>query len=107
MATIREVLKSKLDRFNVDVTDIDLDAMIIEAGLIDGSGEYTVDTVLVTKKALTTIIPELLVSPSISEGGYSIKWDVNGLKEYYAILCEETGEQNKLSPKVKNISNRW
>ena len=46
---------------------------------------------------------------NVSEGGYSISWNMEAVKLYYAALCNELGKENVLvaRPKVRNRSNIW
>lgn len=108
MATIKDIAKVKLERYGFDANDIEIDAFLIQAG-IDGGTEYNViDSEISLKKILYTAIPELLLSPSVSEGGFSKKWDSQSVKAYYKLLCNELGYPDKLGgPKIKDISNRW
>ena len=46
---------------------------------------------------------------NVSEGGYSISWNMEAVKLFYHALCNELGEENVLvgRPKVRNRSNYW
>lgn len=109
MATIRQIVTARLERFGIELQEIEVDAALIEAGLEDGSDEFTADSINYVKKAIVTIIPDILLYPQISEGGYSKQYNVEALKTYYGILCGELGIENKLTPKPKvvNGSNLW
>ena len=49
------------------------------------------------------------VMQNVSEGGYSISWNMDAVKLYYNALCSELGEENVLlsRPKVRNRSHLW
>jgi hypothetical protein len=49
------------------------------------------------------------VMQNISEGGYSISWNMEAAKLFYNSLCSELGLENVLvgRPKVRNRSNLW
>lgn len=45
---------------------------------------------------------------NITEGGYSISWNMQAVKLFYATLCAELGVNNvTLRNKVRNKSNIW
>lgn len=54
-------------------------------------------------KEFTTILP----LANVSEGGYSISWNMDAVKLWYNALCEELGESNITKPKVKGHSDLW
>lgn len=103
--TTSEFIQAKLASFNITLSDIEMEALLVDNGLTELS-EYESKA---AKTALLNIIPELLLKPDISEGGFSIKWDKGAIEKYYALLCQELGVQNKLiqKPKVSNKSNSW
>ena len=45
--------------------------------------------------------PLLLYSVSISESGFSMSWNLQGIKDYYSFLCKEYGLKDELSNKPK------
>lgn len=49
------------------------------------------------------------VLQNVSEGGYSISWNMDAVKLYYNALCSELGEENVLlaRPKVRSRSHLW
>ena len=46
---------------------------------------------------------------NVSEGGYSVSWNMDAVKMYYNALCHELGKDNVLAtrPKIRNRSNIW
>ena len=44
---------------------------------------------------------------NVSEGGYSVSWNMDAVKLFYAALCEELGLENVLAVKIRNRSNYW
>lgn len=103
--TVAEFIQAKLASFNVELSNIEMQALLVDNGITESS-EYESK---LAKTVLTAIIPELLLKPDISEGGFSINFDKLAIEKYYAILCQELGIQNKLvqQPKVSNKSNLW
>ena len=53
--------------------------------------------------AIAKFIPSLLLrATSISESGFSMSWNIQGIKDYYSFLCKKYGLKDELSnnPKV-------
>ena len=52
--------------------------------------------------AMAEFIPSLLLrATSISENGFSMSWNIQGVKEYYSFLCKKYGLEYTLSDKPK------
>ena len=104
---LKDYIKDKLSSFGYDLSTNELNALMIDNS-IDDTDDY--ESIL-AKKVIANIIPELLLIPeSVTEGGYSVKYNREGLLTYYNILCEDLGIENKLvekQPTIKNLSNRW
>lgn len=49
------------------------------------------------------------VLQNVSEGGYSVSWNMDAVKLYYNALCSELGAENVLlaRPKVRSRSHLW
>lgn len=49
------------------------------------------------------------MTQNVSEGGYSISWNMDAVKLFYAALCNELGVENVLvnRPKIRDRSNCW
>lgn len=99
--TNSEYLFASLSRFNVNSNDIDV--MLLEAGL-DGSASVDIAA---CKEAIYNGISKVIPLANVSEGGYSIIWNMEAVKIYYAQLCKELGKENVLQPIVRNKSNLW
>lgn len=104
MKTI-DFIQAKLASFNVELSDLELKALLVDNG-INELDDYETKA---AKKALVGIIPEILLKPDITEGGFSIKWDKGAIEKYYGMLCKELGLKNQLiqQPKVVNKSYLW
>ena len=46
---------------------------------------------------------------NVTEGGYSVSWNMDAVKLFYNALCNELGKENVLfsRPKIRNKSNIW
>ena len=107
--TIGNYIQAKLKRFQFSMADDELEAVLADKGLMPEM-VYTPELGNTVKKALISIIPELLLAPDISQGDYSIKFKVDGIKAYYSMLCKETGDPDVFNPTLDTIvdkSNIW
>lgn len=97
--TIREYITSKFQTFGINVSEADLIDMLNDTDFTaedDANGK----AVNVANIAITEFIPSLLSrATSISESGFSMSWNLDGIKEYYSVLCKRYGLDNKLSGK--------
>jgi len=83
--------------------------MLANAGLV-AADTYTSFHNVIIKTAFVSIIPELLLRPDITEGGYSEKYDKGAIKTFYSMLCGELGLVDVFAvsqPVVRNMSNSW
>ena len=101
IATNNEYILAVLSRF--DVTQTDIDVMLLEAGL---TGSASVD-VTACKTAIYKGFTIMLPLANVSEGGYSNSWNMEAIKWYYNQLCKELGESNVLQPEIRNNTNIW
>lgn len=105
---IADYIKSKLGKFGMIIDDNEIEALLLKNSIALNE-TYTVDSVDRTERALYDFIPELLVVSAVSEGGYGISYDREGILDYYALLCHNLGLENRLGkqPKVRNKSYMW
>ena len=106
MTTISVFIKAKFEKFGVNISDSEIEFAGLNFGF-DPTEELTVSNTTSAKLAIVSMIPEMLLIPNKSEGGYSISMNNPGMKDYYSFLCDELGIENKLIPKVRNRSNHW
>lgn len=105
--TNREYLHKALAGLRVKDDDIDL--ILLKAGL---RGEAEADARacdLATYNRFSVVLKAGLYN--VSEGGYSLSWNIEAVKLYYTALCNELGLEDVLTtkrpPRVRNRSNRW
>lgn len=98
-----EYINACLEGFNVSENDIDI--ILLKAGL---NGQDPIDTTA-CDNAIYNRLSVILKSAShnIGEGGYSISWNFEAVKLYYAALCNELNKPNVLTSKIRNKSNLW
>ena len=103
--TNKEYLTKSLNGLNVNEDDIDI--ILVKAGLnADDVVDVKVCDVAVYNR-MSVVLKGML--QNVSEGGYSISWNMDAVKMYYNALCNELGKENVLvaRPKVRNRSNMW
>ena len=103
--TNKEYLTKLLTGLSVSEDDIDI--IILKSGL-DANVDADVQS---ADKAVYNRMSVVLkgATQNISEGGYSISWNMEAVKLFYNSLCNELGLENVLvgRPKVRNRSNFW
>lgn len=100
ITTNKEYLTAKLGKFGLSADDID--AIILENPSLSGALDVNA-----CKLAMYSSMSSILPAADISEGGYSITWNIDALKLWYSSLCTELGKSNALKPKVRNRSKYW
>lgn len=91
----------------LNVSDSDIDIILLRAGLeSDVVADAKVCDMAIYKR-MSAVIKGVM--QNVTEGGYSISWNMDAVKLFYAALCNELGVENVLvgRPKVRNRSNMW
>jgi hypothetical protein len=92
-----DYIKQKFQTFGIRLSEVDL--LDISLGLDE---EVTTDNKLKVDVAIVKFIPSLLLrAQSISESGFSMSWNIQGIKDYYSWACKEYGLKDELSNKPK------
>lgn len=97
-----------LGKFGLSEEDIEF--ILTEADLDPDATVTTSEQKVLLKTAMYHHIPLLIAGlQNVSEGGYSVSWNIEGLKLWYALLAGELGLTDLLivGPKVRDASNRW
>lgn len=105
MITNKDYLIKSLDRFDVDEDMMDI--ILLKAG-IDPESKVDVDACdRAVFGGLSIIVAS--TTQNISEGGYSISWNMEAVKAYLSSLARELGEEDpfKIVPKIVDRSNIW
>ncbi|HEY1055014.1 MAG TPA: DUF6706 family protein [Emticicia sp.] len=106
---LSDYIKSKLARYSVTISDNELAGLLLKSEIETGE-EYSASTSQKADLALYAFIPELLLMPAISQGGFSIKYDREGILAYYRMLCSDLNLPDKTAatvPNVKDMSRRF
>jgi len=102
--SIKEYISSKFQSFGIQVSEADLLDMSLNANAnVDDDVEP--DTIGSISVAMALFIPSLLLrASSISESGFSMSWNIQGIKDYYSLLCKKYGLKDELNdnkPKIR------
>ena len=99
-----EYLKQKFQSFGISLSEADLLDVSLHSGVSsdDAVGKTNIDAVSV---GIAKFIPSLLLrATSISESGFSMSWNIEGLKQYYAYLCRTYGLKDEINTDKPTIT---
>lgn len=101
--TNKEYITKTLEGFGL--TEDDVSIILLKAEL-EGGAQVEIN------KADNAIYERFSIilkgtTQNVSEGGYSVSWNIPALKMYYSQLCHELKKPNALKPKIRNKSNYW
>lgn len=102
--TYREWMSAMGAKFNMSEADVEL-ILVNQAGIISDPDE-TVDVVK-AKTALCKEFAMVLPMANITEGGYSISWNMEAVKMWYRLTAAELGLTDATAPRIRNRSNVW
>lgn len=99
--TVNEYISQKFQAFGINLSEADLLDMCLNSK-ISGEGEMNQDCYDRVSVVIAKFIPSLLLrATSISESGFSMSWNIPGIKDYYSLLCKQYGLKDELSNKPK------
>ena len=102
--TVNDYIQQRFQTFDIQLSEADFFDMCLNAN-ISGEDEMNEDCHGRVSVAIAKFIPSLLLRPtSIGESGFSMSWDIKGIKDYYSFLCKKYGLKDELNtdkPKVK------
>nr|DAT59418.1 MAG TPA: hypothetical protein [Caudoviricetes sp.] len=99
--TVNGYIQQKFQTFGIQLPEADLLDMCLNAK-ISGEDEMDQDCYVRVSVAIAKFIPSLLLrATSISESGFSMSWNIQGIKDYYSFLCKQHGLKDELSNKPK------
>lgn len=102
--TVKEYISDKFQTFGIQLSEADLLDISLNAkkGLED---EVSQDNIVSVSVAMARFIPSLLLrATSIGESGFSMSWNIDGIKDYYSMLCRQYGLKDELNdnkPKIR------
>ena len=101
---VRKYISDKFQSFGIQVSEADLLDMSLNAKM-DVDDDVTADGLNAISVAIARFIPSLLLrATSISESGFSMSWNTQGVKDYYSLLCKKYGLKDELNdnkPKIR------
>lgn len=108
--TVTDYIESKFRTFGISMSEADL--LDVWTG---NNAELSAENKSDVEIAMAGFIPQLLLRPtSVSEGGVSLSFNVQAIKDYYAFLCKKYGLEDLLNSKpiseistITDISDRW
>ncbi len=99
--TVNEYISQKFQTFGIQLSEAELLDMCLNSN-ISGEDEMNEDCYDRVSVAIVKFIPSLLLrATSISESGFSMSWNIQGIKDYYSFLCKQYGLKDELSNKPK------
>lgn len=99
--TVNDYIQQKFQTFGIQLSESDLLDMSLNSK-ISGEDEMNEDCHTRVSVAIAKFIPSLLLrATSISESGFSMSWNIQGIKDYYSLLCKQYGLKDELSNKPK------
>ena len=99
--TVNDYIGQKFQTFGIQLSEADLLDMCLNSK-INGEDEINQDCYVRVCVAIAKFIPSLLLrATSISESGFSMSWNIQGVKDYYSWLCKQYGLKDELSNKPK------
>ena len=101
--SIKEYISSKFQSFGIQVSEADLLDMSLNAH-VDIEDDVDADVIDNISVAIARFIPSLLLrATSISESGFSMSWNTQGVKDYYSLLCKKYGLKDELNDNKPKI----
>ncbi len=104
---VSDYIKQTFKDFGIVLSDANLLTILLPLE-INGEDEINCDNIGIVSVGMTKFIPSLLLrgnSKSVSENGHSKSqsWDMQGIKDYYFLMCQRYGLKDELNadkPKV-------
>lgn len=100
----REWITASTARLNISAADVELILTNQNELIPDPTATVNVRT---AKLALCREIAAVLPLCNVTEGGYSLSWNMDAVKLWYSGMCRELGINDVTKPKVKGRSDLW
>ena len=99
--TVNDYIQQKFQTYGINLPEADLLDMCLNAK-VSGEDEMNEDCYGRVSVSIAKFIPSLLLrATSISESDFSMSWNIQGIKDYYSLLCKQYGLKDELSSKPK------
>ena len=98
---VSDYITQKFQAFGISLSEADLLEMCLNAN-VSGEDEMNQDCYVRVLVAIAKFIPSLLLrAQSIGESGFSMSWNIEGIKQYYSFACKQYGLKDELNVKPK------
>lgn len=98
---VSDYIQQKFQTFGIQLSEADLLEMCLNAN-VSGEDEMNQDCLVRVSVAIAKFIPSLLLrAQSIGESGFSMSWNIEGIKQYYSFACKQYGLKDELNIKPK------
>ena len=95
--TVADYIRGKFQTFGITVSEADLLELSLSSG-INVEDEMNQQNIGLVSVAMAGFIPSLLLrATSINDNGFSLSWNVEGIKQYYAFLCKKYGLKDDIN----------
>ncbi|WP_042369781.1 DUF6706 family protein [Bacteroides neonati] len=99
--TVKDYITQKFQTFGIQLSEADLLDVCLNSK-ISGEDEMNQDCHSRVTVAIAKFIPSLLLrATSIGESGFSMSWNIEGIKQYYSFACKQYGLKDELNVKPK------
>ena len=102
--TVKEYISGKFQPFGIQLSEADLLDMSLNANK-EPEDEISQECISSVSVAMARFIPSLLLrATSVSESGFSMSWNIDGIREYDSMLCRQYGLKDELNdnkPKIR------
>lgn len=99
--TNAEWMQTMCSRFGMAPQDIEI--IMVNQGIIE---HETVDPIK-AKTALVREFATIIPLANVTEGGYTVSWNMEAIKEWYRLTCGELGITPASTPQIRNRSYKW
>lgn len=95
--TAGEYVTQKFQSFGITMSEADLLDVSLYSGIVSDE-DVTEANIPAIHVGIARFIPSLLLrATSISESGFSMSWNIEGIKQYYAYLCRTYGLKDEIN----------
>ena len=103
---VSDYIKSKFQSFGIQLSEAEiLDLSLNESFSLED--EVTITNTDAVNIAIAGLIPSVLARPDVSESGFSMKVNIEGIKSYYSFLCRTYGIEATSLSTISDASNSW
>lgn len=102
--TYKEWISATTARFHLTESDVEL--ILVNQKTLIPNPDSEVD-VRIAKRALIAEFSSVIPLANLSEGGYSVSWNMDAIKLWHKSMCQELGVKPITTAKIQDRSNIW